>query len=233
MDVLAEIITLLGGPGLPDPLPVEPFSILSEWFSEAGRAKATPNPDAMTLATATRDGKPSARIVLCKSIETANGAVLFYTNTKSRKGEELLENPRAALVFHFDESGRQARVEGGVTRVSEEESDRYFASRHPLSRLGAWASAQSQPVESRRAFASKVADAMRTLGISTAALVASVTTGKALTIPRPPHWGGFRLTAERVELWVNAKGRLHDRAEWTRSCEGHSVGAWHRQRLQP
>ena len=230
VDPLAAIIALVGGPGLPDPLPAEPFTLLGTWLADAARAKRVPNPDAMTLATATTSGHPSTRMVLCKAIEPDAGALVFYSNRNSRKGHELAANPRASALFHFDHDGRQARIEGTVTHTTAADSDAYFASRHPLSRLGAWASAQSEPVASRKAMAQRVADAMRQLGLSPAALAAALATGGDVHIPRPPHWGGYRLTALRVELWMNAAGRLHDRAEWVRAG---ADAPWRATRLQP
>lgn len=230
VDPLAAIIALVGGPGLPEPLPNEPFALLRAWLGDAARTKQVPNPDAMTLATATPSGHPSTRMVLCKAIESDIGALVFYSNRNSRKGHELAANPQASALFHFDHDGRQARIEGTVTHTTAAESDAYFATRHPLSRLGAWASAQSEPVASRKAMAQRVADAMRQLGISPVALAAALAGGSDVHIPRPPHWGGYRLTALRVELWVNAAGRLHDRAEWVR---GSANAPWQATRLQP
>lgn len=230
MDLLAQAISLLGGPGLPDPLPASPFPRLVEWFEQAKREKRVPNPDSIALATVSPDGAPRVRIVLCKSIEADAGAIVFYTNRHGAKGRELEANPRAAAVFHFDHLGHQARVEGVVERVSDSESDAYFATRHPLSRLGAWASNQSEPIDSRQAFAEKIAAAMRSLGVSPVVLAAACAGGPDVAIPRPPHWGGYRIVASRVELWTNAAGRLHDRAEWVRA----SMSApWLQTRLQP
>lgn len=230
MDLLANVIALMGGPGLPDPLPNEPFAHLERWFGDHKKAAKVPNPDAIALATVGADGAPSVRIVLCKAIDAKRGAVIFYTNRQGRKGRELTADPHAAVVFHFDHDGHQARVEGSVEPVSDAESDAYFASRHPLSRLGAWASHQSEPIESRAALAKQVAEAMRSLNLSPVALAAACAGGPNVNIPRPPHWGGYRLIAKRVELWTNAAGRLHDRAEWVRAT---SDAAWTATRLQP
>ncbi|MDA0803555.1 MAG: pyridoxamine 5'-phosphate oxidase [Planctomycetota bacterium] len=230
MDLLAQAISLLGGPGLPEPLPASPFPLLIEWFEDAKREKRVPNPDSMALATVSPDGAPRVRIVLCKSIDADAGAIVFYTNRHGAKGRELEANPRAAAVFHFDHPGHQARVEGAVERVSDTESDAYFASRHPLSRLGAWASEQSEPIESRQALAERVAKAMRSLGVSPVALAAACAGGPDVAIPRPPHWGGSRIVATGVELWTNASGRLHDRAVWVRT---EPRASWRATRIQP
>ena len=134
---------------LPDPLPAEPMALASAWLATALAARQQPNPDAMVLATATASGQPSARVVLCKEFDVELGRVSFVTNYDSRKGRELAENPRAALVFHWDHAHRQVRVEGVVVKAPAAESDAYFASRNWQRRIGAWASAQSQPLRSR------------------------------------------------------------------------------------
>ena len=229
MSMLAQILALLGGSGLPDRLPDDPFELLKSWFDEACRSKATANPDSIVLATATLEGRPSARVVLCKEIRARERAIVFYTNLESRKGRELAKNPYAAAVFHFDAFGRQARIEGIAQKLSESECDAYFATRAPLAKLGAWASHQSQPIASRVEFAQQIIDAMRKLGISPMSLI-GVNLGATPEITRPPHWGGFKLIAQRVELWSNASGRLHDRAEWV--CE-EPGSKWMVRRLQP
>jgi pyridoxamine-phosphate oxidase len=134
---------------LPEPLPADPMPLFQEWFREAGVRRAQPNPDAMILATTASSGEPSARVVLCKRIDVAAGYVVFFTNYESRKGHELAARPRAAAVFHWDALHRQVRIEGPIIRSPDSESDQYFASRALDSRIAAWASAQSQPLESR------------------------------------------------------------------------------------
>ncbi len=208
---------------LNDPLPAEPLDVAAEWLAEAWKLHTEPNPNAMALATSTKDGRPSARIVLCKEIVARPGYVVFYTNYRSRKGRELAENPRAAAVLHFDALHCQVRLEGIVGRASADDSDAYFASRTVESRLGAWASSQSEPIESRERLHATVAEAARRFGT---------------TVPRPPHWGGYRLWAEVVELWVQGESRIHDRARWarelTRRADGNfEAGAWTVTRLQP
>lgn len=213
--------------GLPEPLPTDPMPTLAAWLAEAEKHKRVPNPNAIALATCTADGRPSVRMVLCKGLEVGPGNVVFFTNYDSRKGDELAVNPRAACVFHFDHWERQARIEGEVERVSEAESDAYFASRALLSRVGAWASAQSRPLEKRVDLLRQVESIMERFGIGWI----SLTTGKPdKVIPRPAQWGGFRLRARRVELWQGVAGRLHDRAEWVRSGPDD---VWHARRLQP
>ncbi|QOJ01823.1 MAG: pyridoxamine 5'-phosphate oxidase [Phycisphaeraceae bacterium] len=218
---------------LPDPLPLDPFPLFKAWYDEAGRAKQQPNPNAVYLATATPEGRPSVRAVLCRGIREADGSVEFFTNRSSRKGRELAANPRAALLFHWDHPDRQVRVEGPVTLTSDAESDAYFNSRRWESRLGAWASDQSEPIASRRALLDKVSAVVNKHGIDVAKLIAGVD----VHIPRPPYWGGFRVWADRVELWQGGVGRVHDRAAWTREVvvSGGSVssGPWTGTRLQP
>ncbi len=136
---------------LPEPLPPEPLVILNRWMAEAWQHRQQPNPNAMVLATATADGRPSARVVLCKEVVPLPGYLVFYTNYLSRKGRQLAENPRAAAVIHWDTLHRQVRIEGPVLQAPAADSDAYFASRPWPSRVGAWASAQSEPVASREA----------------------------------------------------------------------------------
>lgn len=233
------IIKLAAAESLPDVLPPDPFGILSEWYDQAKSQKQTPNPDAVALATSTPDGRPSVRMVLCRRVDP-NGSVLFYTNYQSRKGEELDANPRAAIVFHWDHQGRQARSEGFVVRATGAESDEYFARRALLSRLGAWASRQSTPLAQRKDLISAVASAASRMKVSMDALLSG---SSAVQIPRPPHWGGYRLWVDRQELWCGGNGRLHDRAVWTRERTDGGVqvpvgGApafspWASQRLFP
>ncbi len=220
------------GGGLPETLPGDPMPLLRAWLDEATEAARTPNPNAMTLCTATPDGRPSARVLLCKAIEVDPGYLIFYTNSRSRKGEEMEANPRVAAVFHWDEPGRQARIEGRVVRSPDSESDAYFASRHWTSRLGAWASDQSAPIGSRAAMLEKVTQAVIKLDLDLGALL----DGGEVNIPRPAHWFGYRIWVDRAELWSGGTGRIHDRAVWTRSLgEGDApeTGAWSATRLQP
>lgn len=196
--------------GLPDSLPASPLELLGDWLDENKQRTSAPDPWAMTLATIDPDGRPSARIVLCRGYDRENGVVAFYTNRESRKGRALAANPYAAVVFHWADLERQIRVEGPVTESPEWESDRYFSRRHRKSQEAAWASRQSRPLDSRATFLQALDD------------MAKRFEGEE-TIPRPPHWGGYRITAERIELWTQREARTHDRAIWTRSGDGWEV----------
>jgi pyridoxamine 5'-phosphate oxidase len=191
-----------------DPDPVEQFR---RWFDEALEADLH-EPNAFALATATPDGRPSARVVLLKGFDERG--FVFYTNYKGRKGRELEENPRAALLFYWGELERQVRIEGTVSRTSEGESDAYYASRPRGSRLGAWASEQSRAVEGREVLEGRVRD-----------LEAEY---EGREVPRPAFWGGYRVEPEAVEFWQGRESRLHDRISYHRGAEG-----WEIQRLQP
>jgi pyridoxamine 5'-phosphate oxidase len=176
----------------------------------------------MALATTTTDGRPSVRIVLCKKLVADPGYAVFFTNYDSRKGGELAANPHAAAVFHWDAFGRQVRLEGRVVLSPAEESDEYFASRALDSRIGAWASLQSQPLDSRKTLLKRVAHEAARFGTH---------------VPRPPHWGGYRLWPETVELWIEGPFRVHDRARWVRTLEpsgdAFAPGPWAAARLFP
>ena len=188
--------------------------MLNAWYEEAARSGA-PLPDAMTLATATKDGEPSARIVLFKGI--LRGGVFFVTNYRSRKARELDENPRAALVMHFAAAERQIRVEGTVERCTPAESDAYFASRPRGSQLGAWASPQSTIIETRDELHQRLRE--------TEARFA----GKDVT--RPESWGGYLVIPHRMELWLGRPDRLHDRFQYRPAPAGD--GTWIITRLAP
>lgn len=222
---------------LPDPLPVNPLELAVAWLRQARSDAAQPNPNAMVLATVDADGQPSARVVLCKDIDPAAGCIVFYTNYQSRKGQELERNPRAAIVFHWDYRHRQIRAEGHVERLTDAENDAYFGSRPWQSRLGAWASRQSEPVDSRASLATAVTAAARRFDVPYAGPGAPEPKTVTVDIPRPAHWGGFRLQVRALELWVEGEYRLHDRARWTRS--GDPVQSpvretdWSVTRLQP
>lgn len=221
---------------LPDPLPAEPLETVARWLADAWAAGRQPNANAMVLATASRDGHPAARVVLCKDIVPQPGFMVFYTNYHSNKGRQLEDNPRAAAVMHWDALERQVRIEGPVTRGSEKDSDRYFASRAWQSRIGAWASAQSEPLASRARLLDAVKEAARRFGTAIPGTPAADAVAD-FEIPRPPHWGGFRLWAESVELWVAGDARVHDRARWTRTLQASDGafkgGPWQVVRLQP
>lgn len=209
--------------------------IVASWLAEATARGDQPNPNAMTLATIDADGTPSARVVLCKGLEPGPGYVVFYTNYEGRKGRALTANARASVVFHWDHQDRQVRIEGRVTRSPASESDAYFATRPWESKIGAWASAQSEPIASRAALLERVERTMARFGLEARTLQAG---DRSVRVPRPAHWGGWRLWAARVELWVGGPGRVHDRAAWTRTLtgegdEGYAGGAWSSTRLSP
>lgn len=190
----------------------DPIAQFAAWFSEALDSRLR-EPNAMTLATATRDGYPSARTVLLKGFD--NEGFVFYTNYESRKGSELLENPRAALLFTWLELERQIRIEGPVEKVSEPESLRYFQSRPKGSQIGAWASPQSRVIPNRELLEKNVADLMRQYA-------------GAETLPRPPYWGGYRIKPVRIEFWQGRESRLHDRIRYVLGDPG-----WTMERLAP
>jgi pyridoxamine 5'-phosphate oxidase len=191
----------------------EPFALFSEWFAEA-RAKEINDPNGMALATVDQDGLPNVRMVLMKDFD-ASGFV-FYTNYESQKGQELLASGKAALLFHWKSLRRQVRVRGPVETVSDAEADAYFASRPRGSRIGAWASKQSRPLEGRFALEAAVAQYGLKFGLG--------------EVPRPAHWSGFRLRPTRIEFWHDRPFRLHDRIEFRRDAEGV---AWEKVRMYP
>lgn len=182
----------------------DPFALARAWLDEA-KASEPNDPDAMALATADADGLPDVRMVLLKAIEGggegegADGGFVFYTNFDSAKGRQLAANPQAAGLLHWKSLRRQIRFRGPVTRVSDAQADAYYASRALESRIGAWASAQSHPLESRAALMAKVAREGLRHGLSPA---------------RPPHWGGFRIAPRFIEFWADGAFRLHDRFRW-------------------
>jgi pyridoxamine 5'-phosphate oxidase len=221
---------------LPDPLPADPLVIVSEWLAQAWAAHTQPNPNSMVLATSSSDGHPSARVVLCKDIVPHPGYVVFYTNYLSAKGRQLKANPRAAAVMHWDALHRQVRIEGPVSQASASDSDAYFASRSWQSRISAWASEQSEPIASRSQLLDAVKETARRFGAPTPGSPGADDSMR-VTVPRPPHWGGYRLWPETVELWVEGAARIHDRARWMRSVTSSGAsfrtGAWSATRLQP
>lgn len=223
---------------LDDPLPAEPLAVARDWLAEAWALRAQPNANAMVVASVDGAGRPSARVVLCKDIVPEPGYVTFFTNYLSRKGRELAAHPRAAAVLHWDHLHRQVRIEGRVSRTPAAESDEYFASRPWQRRVGAWASAQSEPVADRATLQRQLA--------ATAARFGAPVPGPEDTplspeprVPRPPHWGGLQLWADAVELWVEGESRIHDRARWERELPAGGdpstgrPGPWRVTRLQP
>jgi pyridoxamine 5'-phosphate oxidase len=222
---------------LADPLPPEPLVVVNRWMAEAWQHRHQPNPNAMVIATSGTHDALTARVVLCKEIVPKPGYLVFYTNYLSRKGRQLAENPRAAAVIHWDHLHRQVRIEGPVVQAPAADSDSYFASRPWQSQLGAWASQQSEPVASRR----ELQDAVVAVAERFGAPVPGTTTTQDdsdIVIPRPPHWGGYQLWAESIELWLEGEARIHDRGRWTRTLTENAngfydVGQWTATRLQP
>ena len=191
----------------------DPIRLFAAWLEQATTAEPR-DPTAMTLATVDADGTPNARMVLLKGVD--EGGFVFYTNLDSQKGRELGAHPVAALVFHWKSSNRQVRVRGAVERVTEAEADAYFATRPKQAQIGAWASKQSAPLESRLAFEKAIALYAAKYAIG--------------TVPRPPRWSGYRIVPTRVEFWQERPFRLHDRVEFNRAAPG---GAWSKTRLYP
>jgi pyridoxamine 5'-phosphate oxidase len=189
----------------------DPLAQFREWFAAAGAA-GVEFPETMTLATASADGQPSARMVLLKGAD--EDGFVFFSGYESRKGEELAANPRAALVFYWQALGRQVRVEGAVEAVSEAESAQYWVTRPRASRLAAWTSRQSRPLGSREELEERYADVERE--------------HEGREVPLPPHWGGFRLRPEAIEFWEHRDNRLHERVRFTRAGD-----TWDAQLLWP
>jgi pyridoxamine 5'-phosphate oxidase len=191
----------------------EPVRLFAAWFTEAKRSEPV-NPDAMALATVGPDGMPNARMVLMKGFDERG--FVFYTNTDSIKGHELASSPKAALTFYWKSLQRQVRARGTVEAVSKEESDAYFATRSRMAQIGAWASKQSTPLESRLAFEKAIA-------LNTAKFAVG-------TVPRPPYWSGYRVEPIEIEFWQERLYRLHDRIAFTRT---DLTAPWTKTRLYP
>ena len=195
----------------------DPIELFQSWL-ETARGTEINDPNAMSLATVGPTGAPSVRIVLCKRVDAAG--FTFYTNRESRKGGELLHTPMAALCFHWKSLQRQVRVEGRIAEVSSQDADAYFASRHPSSRIGAWASQQSRPLDSRTTLEERTKEfEARFAGRNP---------------PRPPYWTGFTVAPAAIEFWQERPHRLHDRVVFSRQSEEvHGDGIWQQQRLYP
>jgi len=196
---------------VPTSLDASPFTQFQRWFEEAERAEPT-DPNAMILATATSDGRPAARTVLLKGLDPRG--FVFYTNTASRKGDELAANPHAALLFYWKSLQRQVRVEGRIERVTDAEADAYFATRARISRLGAWASDQSRPLANRAVLEQRLAEMGQRFPDE---------------IPRPEYWSGYRVLPDAFEFWQEMPYRLHDRIQYRLGA----IGAWVQTRLFP
>ena len=192
-------------------MPTDPFQLFDDWFREA-RAAEVNDPEAMALATADESGQPSVRMVLLKG--HGPGGFVFYTNEQSAKGSQLAANPKAALLFHWKSLRRQVRLEGAVERVADETSDAYFASRGRDSRIGAWASDQSRPLDRRAAFEARFNEMKQRF--------------EGRDVPRPPHWGGYRVVPNRIEFWSDRPHRLHERRLFTLAD-----GQWNEGLLYP
>ncbi len=191
----------------------EPVRLFTAWFAEVKRAEPV-NPDAMTLATVDADGRPNARMVLLKGFDERG--FVFYTNQDSIKGHELAAAPQAALTFYWKSLQRQVRARGSVEPVSRDEADAYFASRSRMAQIGAWASKQSAPLESRLAFEKAIARFTAKFAIG--------------TVPRPPNWSGYRVAPHEIEFWQERPFRLHDRVAFTRA---NPAAPWQKTRLYP
>ena len=207
-------------PSLPESLPPDPLPLIDQWLAEAaaGVRAAT----AMTLATVDADGRPSARMVICRGFDAKAGWLVFYTDRESRKARALAAHPRAALVFYWEALERQIRIEGPIVEAPDEDSDAYWRTRPLDARIAALASDQSRPIASRAALLANVQATRERCGPEPA---------------RPARWGGYRVWADAVELWVGQPFRVHDRALWTRALApapgGFAGDSWRSTRLQP
>jgi pyridoxamine 5'-phosphate oxidase len=211
---------------------------IDAWLIDATDKAVKRNPNSMAIITSGSDARPSARMVLCKDFHADPGYLVFYTNYNSIKARQIEENSNVAVLIHWDQLGRQVRIEGQAVRSPDAESDAYFASRDWGSQIGAWGSDQSAPLESRNALIAQVAKRALKLGVNVAKNLQSIIGSDQPTISRPPHWGGYRVWASHVELWIEGKDRIHDRARWQRTLtrqddDSFVVGEWSGNRLQP
>jgi pyridoxamine 5'-phosphate oxidase len=223
---------------LPEELPNDPMHWADAWIKEATAARIQRNPNSMTVATLDADAMPSARVVLCKKFVPDPGYLVFYTNYNSRKVRELEYRPNVAVVFHWDALGRQIRIEGFAVRSPTAESDAYFRTRDLGSQLGAWGSDQSEPLQSRQALIAQVRKRATQLGLLLSNELQPLPGKEPPSIARPPHWGGIRIWASAIELWIEGRDRIHDRGAWKRdlvrtSTDEFSTSPWTGVRLQP
>lgn len=205
---------------LPEPLPSDPLPLVERWLADATASVRAAM--AMALATVDPDGRPSARMVICRGFDVEAGWLVFYTDRRSRKAHALAAHPRASLVFYWEALERQIRIDGPIVEAPDADSDAYWNTRPIDARIAAIASDQSQPIASREALLAKVEAARARFGD---------------TPERPHRWGGYRVWADTIELWVSQPARVHDRATWSRSLTpapgGFTGGPWHSTRLQP
>jgi pyridoxamine 5'-phosphate oxidase len=223
---------------LPDDLPADPMQWADAWIKEATASKVQRNPNSMTLATVDANTAPSARVVLCKEFVPDPGYLVFYTNYNSRKVKELDKCSNVAAVFHWDSLGRQVRIEGLAVRSPDAESDAYFKTRDWGSQLGAWGSDQSEVLETRQALMTQLRKRAAKLGLSLSDDLRSLRGKEQPAIERPPHWGGVRIWASAIELWIEGLDRIHDRGMWKRdlvrvSEQAFNTTPWIGKRLQP
>jgi pyridoxamine 5'-phosphate oxidase len=215
---------------LADPLPPDPMPLLRAWLEDAVARPVRTNPLAMALATVDAHGLPQVRMVLCRGYDLERGWFVFYTDRRSPKARSLESRGRAALLFHWDAHERQVRIEGPIVRAPDADSDRYFAGRPLDAQLAAATSQQSAPIASRHELVERMQRAAERHGVRGAA-------DDPRALPRPGYWGGYRVFAERIELWLGQPGRVHDRGLWTRALsardDGFAGGPWSLERLQP
>ena len=215
--------------------PTDPLPILKQWLARAAELADRPNPHSMVVSTVGAAGRADARVVLLKHYDDEKGFLVFYTNYLSGKGRQLAVCPDACAVFHWDRLGLQARIRGPVVMSPAAESDAYFATRGWRSQLAAWASDQSKPASSRADLEARMNEMAARFGGDPGDWRQSA---PPRTVVRPPHWGGYRLWARSLELWMQGDARLHDRIAWSRDLEAAAEGefissAWRAHRLQP
>lgn len=226
------------GDRLPESLPAKPMHWADAWLKEALASNVQRNPNSMTLVSVGADGQPTARVVLCKHFVPDPGYLVFYTNYDSQKSMQLTAHPQTTTLFHWDALGRQIRIEGLAVRSPQKESDAYFATRDWGSKLGAWGSDQSKAIDSRAALVEQIRARGLDLGLSFVGATQQLSSDNPPDIKRPPHWGGYRVWASAIELWVEGKDRIHDRARWQRKLvhtepDVFSTTPWTGIRLQP